>query len=252
MNWLIDLGNTRLKCAPLVAGRRGDVRAFSHHDNGVDLDGLRSLVGLAKPADVVWLASVAPTPYCDAAVVALAAQGYAVNLVRTLPLCRRLHIAYAQPGHLGVDRFLSLLAASERNDGPWLLVSIGSAVTIDLLASDGQHLGGAIAPSSAHMRVALGQRFVALDLPAARATDFAGDTDTAIASGTDGATLGLIERSRRLAEQRLGQSPRVILSGGGAEELASGLPFPVEQSAWLVLDGLALFSQSECAQRGEG
>ena len=252
MNWLIDLGNTRLKCAPLVAGQRGDVRAFAQHDNGIDLDGLLALVGRAEPGDAVWLASVAPTPYYDAAVVVLAAQGYAVNIVRTQPRCRRLRIAYQQPGHLGVDRFLSLLAASERSDGPWLLVSIGSAVTIDLLASDGQHLGGAIAPSSAHMRAALGQRFVALDLPAGRASEFADDTGDAIASGSDGAILGLIERSRRLAEVRLGVAPIVILSGGGAEAFAPNLPFPVEQSAWLVLDGLALFSQSEFAQRGEG
>jgi type III pantothenate kinase len=202
MNWLIDLGNTRLKCAPLVASQRGDVRAFAHHDNGIDLDGLLALVDRAEPGDAVWLASVAPTPYYDAAVVVLAAQGYAVNIVRTQPR--------------------------------------------------GQHLGGAIAPSSAHMRAALGQRFVALDLPAGRASEFADDTGDAIASGSDGAILGLIERSRRLAEVRLSVAPIVILSGGGAEAFAPNLPFPVEQSAWLVLDGLALFSQSEFAQRGEG
>lgn len=251
MNWLLDLGNTRLKCAPLVEGQRGDVRAFAHHD-GVDLDGLLALFGRANSGDVVWLASVAPASHCDVTIAALAAQGYAVNIVRTLPRCRRLRIAYEQPGHLGVDRFLSLLAASERDDGPWLLVSIGSAVTVDLLARDGQHMGGAIAPSAAHMRAALGQRFVALDLPAGRASDFADDTNDAIASGADGATLGLIERSRRIAEARLGVAPAVILSGGGAQELAPGLPFPVEQSAWLVLDGLALFSQSKFAHSETG
>jgi type III pantothenate kinase len=244
MNWLLDLGNSRLKCAPLVAGRRGDVRAFGHRDGRIDGDGLRAHVGLATPGDIAWLASVAPADLRDAASAALAAQGYAVRLVRTLPRCRRLRIAYDTPGNLGVDRFLSLLAASERDDGPWMLVSIGSAVTVDLLAGDGEHLGGAIAPSPAHMREALGQRFAALALPAGRSTDFADDTDAAVASGTDGAILGLVERSHRLAQARLGQAPRLILSGGGAETFAPGLPFPVEQSAWLVLDGLALLAQS--------
>ena len=244
MNWLIDLGNSRLKCAALAEGRRGDVRAFGHHDSGVDLDGLRAMVGLAMPGEVAWLASVAPASFCDATVAALATQGYAVKIVRTLPRCRRLRIAYDEPGQLGVDRFLSLLALSERADGPLLLVSMGSAVTTDLLASDGQHLGGAIAPSAAHMRDALGQRFAALDHGMGQAVDFADDTADAVTSGAHGAVLGLIERSRRLAEMRLGVAPVVILSGGDAEMFAPGLPFPAEQSAWLVLDGLALFAQS--------
>jgi type III pantothenate kinase len=244
MNWLLDLGNSRLKCAPLSEGRHGDVRAFSHRDGGVDIEGMLALVGRADTGDVAWLASVAPAAYADAAIAALATQGFAVRIARTLPRCRRLRIAYDTPGHLGVDRFLSLLAASERDDGAWLLVSIGSAVTVDLLAADGQHLGGAIAPSPAHMREALGQRFAALDLPAGRVTDFADDTDAAIASGTHGATLGLIERCYRLAHARLDVAPRVIVSGGGAEALVPALPLLVEQSAWLVLDGLALLAQS--------
>jgi len=244
MNWLFDLGNTRLKCAPLADGRRGDVRAFAHRDDAVDIDGVLAAVGAASPGAVAWVASVAPTAYTEATAAALTGQGFQVRIARTLPICRRLRIAYETPGHLGVDRFLSLLAMSERDDGAWLLVSIGSAVTVDLLAGDGQHVGGAIAPSPVHMREALGQRFVVLDLPAGRAVDFADDTDAAVASGTDGAILGLIERSHRLAETRLGASPRVILSGGGAEAFAPGLPFECEQSAWLVLDGLTLFAQS--------
>jgi type III pantothenate kinase len=210
----------------------------------VDLDSLCATMVAATPGDIAWLASVAPASFLESTEAALVAQGYAVKIVRSLPCCRRLRIAYDEPGHLGVDRFLSLLAASERDDGPWLLVSIGSAVTVDLLADDGRHLGGMIAPSATHMREALGQNFAALDVPAGRATDFADDTADAIATGAQGAVLGLIERSRRLAQVRLGAAPRVILSGGGAEEIASALPFPTEQTAWLVLDGLALFAQS--------
>jgi type III pantothenate kinase len=252
MNWLIDLGNSRLKCAPLLDDRRGDVRAFAHRDGGIDLDGLRAMVGEADPGASAWLASVAPAALGDATAALLSAQGYVVKIVRSLPRCRRLRIAYDEPGHMGVDRFLSLLAASDREDGPWLLVSIGSAVTVDLLADDGQHLGGTIAPSAAHMREALGQRFAALDHEPGRAVDFADDTADAVSSGTCGAVLGLIERSRRLAEARHGLAPKVILSGGDAEAIATSLPFPTEQSAWLVLDGLALLAQDELAQSGEG
>lgn len=253
MTWLIDLGNTRSKCARLdAAGHRGEVRAFAHRDGAVDIEGLRAMTGPAQPGAVAWLASVAPAAYCDAVSAMLVAQGHAVKIARTLPRCRRLRIAYDEPGHLGVDRFLALLAASERDDGPWLLVSLGSAVTVDVLASYGQHMGGVIAPSSEHMRAALGQRFPALDQPVGQAFEFAGDTADAIASGARNAVLGLVERSRRLAEARLGLAPRVILSGGGADAFAPDLPFPVETSVWLVLDGLALLSQGESVQGREG
>ena len=242
--WLIDLGNSRCKCARLDAtGKRGDVLAFGHRD-GVDIDALLAAMGPVESGGQVWLASVAPTSFRDAAVAALAARGVVVHVVGTLLHCRHLRIAYAQPEHLGVDRFLALLAVSERKDGPWLLVSAGSAVTVDLLAPDGRHLGGLITLSPDFLREALGQRIAQLDMPPGQASDFADDTADAIASGAFGAVLGLIERSRRLADARLGVPPRVILSGGGAEVLAPLLPFAVERSPWLVLDGLSVLAQS--------
>ena len=73
-----------------------------------------------------------------------------------------VRIAYAEPSRLGVDRFLALLAAHARGPGPWLLVSAGSALTVDLLDVGGQHIGGVIAPSPEHMRAALAARFPAL------------------------------------------------------------------------------------------
>ena len=243
--WLLDIGNTRCKCARLQEnGERGDVSAFAHRD-GADISRLLKTLGNTNVGDIVWLASVAPGAYREAIVAALLAQDHVVERVRTVSRCRRLRIAYSKPESLGVDRFLSLLAASERKEGAYMLVSVGSAVTIDLLAPDGQHLGGVIAPSAEHQRDALAKHFSQLDVIAGKATDFADDTADAIASGTQGAVLGLIERSRRLAEARLGVSPRVILSGGGADTLVPRLPFAVELAPWLVLDGLAVFARHQ-------
>lgn len=242
--WLLDLGNSRCKCARLDAnGGRGEVLAMPHR-GGVDVDRLRATVGPAAMGDIAWLASVAPASLTDAAIAALQALGYAVEIARTLPRCRRLRIAYATPAHLGVDRFLALLAASERGDAPCLLVSAGSAVTLDLLAADGRHLGGLIAPSAGAMRAILGQRIAQLDLPTGNVHEFADDTADAVASGAFAAVLGVVERSRRLAEQRLGVAPRLLLSGGDAEMLAAHLPFAVEHAPWLVLDGLAILARN--------
>ena len=53
---------------------------------------------------------------------------------------------YGEPGQLGVDRWLALLAAAELIDGDCLVVDAGSAITLDLLRADGSHLGGGILP----------------------------------------------------------------------------------------------------------
>jgi type III pantothenate kinase len=57
-----------------------------------------------------------------------------------------VHNAYSVPEGLGVDRWLCLLGAAARVPQDIVIIDAGSAITIDLLRADGQHLGGAILP----------------------------------------------------------------------------------------------------------
>jgi type III pantothenate kinase len=247
VRWLLDLGNSRLKCARLQAdGRAGEVLALAHEDAGA-LAALIAHLGAAGPDDGAWLASVAAPSRTTAVESALQAAGWRVHRVRTQAACAGLRIAYADPSRLGVDRFLALLAASARDDGPWLLVSAGSALTVDLLGADGVHVGGAIAPTPEAMRAALAARFVQLDLPAGTATDFADDTADAIASGCEAAALGLVERSLRAARRRLGVSPALLVTGGGSAWLEGVDHAPTHVVPALVLDGLAAFVRAQDA-----
>lgn len=242
-SWLIDYGNTRLKCAPLDdTGRCGDVQAYATSDREA-LDGVLRLLGSAKTGECVWLASVASPERTQTLASAIAAQGYTVKRVETMAQCGRLRVAYAEPMRLGVDRFLAMLAVLQRGDGPWLIVSVGSAMTVDLLDVDGRHHGGLIAPTPTHMREALAQRFPVLDLPVGHTVDFADDTNDAIASGTAAAALGLIEHSLRTAHARLGVRPTLLLTGGAAETL--GAEAAGEYLSAPVLDGLAILARAE-------
>ena len=54
--------------------------------------------------------------------------------------------AYRDPGRLGADRWMALIAAAEMVSGNAIVLDAGSAITVDLLRADGQHLGGAILP----------------------------------------------------------------------------------------------------------
>jgi type III pantothenate kinase len=239
--WLIDLGNSRLKCAALDAqGKREPMFAIGH-DQPDPMSALLQRLGETGARDAAWLASVASAERTVALTQALQDAGLNVHRIHTQAALGKLRIAYPDPSRLGVDRFLALLAASERNDGPWLVVSAGSALTVDLLDQSGLHLGGMIAPMPAQMRAALAQQFTQLDLPEGQARDFADNTADAIASGTRAALLGLLERALRKARQRLGATPTLLVSGGGAEFLADlDHPQTVNLPA-LVLDGMASY-----------
>lgn len=54
--------------------------------------------------------------------------------------------AYAELANLGVDRWLAMIAAYHEFKSSCLIVDAGTAITIDVIANDGSHLGGMIAP----------------------------------------------------------------------------------------------------------
>lgn len=214
--WLFDLGNTRLKFAGLRAdGLPGETLALAHDGDDAWLDGL-------PRGDAACIASVASSERRVALLDALCARFGRLHLVRTQAHCAGLRIAYENPQHLGVDRFLALLSALQAGDV--LLVGVGTALTIDLLDADGLHRGGRIAPSPMLMREALHARAAVLPLTGGSYVEFAEDTDHALASGCEGAALALIERSIDQARQLLGAAPTLWLHGGGADALRDRLP----------------------------
>jgi type III pantothenate kinase len=240
--WLFDLGNTRLKCAPLRAdGRPGEAVALPHREEDV---AAALAQALPERIDVAYLASVASPGLRLAVLEALTARCARIAIARTQSRLGEVRIAYADPRKLGVDRFLALLGTHARGEGAALVCGVGTALTVDLIDADGRHLGGRIAPSPTLMREALHARASQLPETGGVYVDFAADTEDALASGCDGAALALIERSLDAARQRLGEAPRLLLHGGGGEALRPHLAGAVLAPA-LVLDGLAIWAAVE-------
>ncbi|MCF7221393.1 type III pantothenate kinase [Marilutibacter chinensis] len=241
--WLFDLGNTRLKCAPLREdGSVGEVLALPHRieDAAAAMD-----AALPRRFDVAYLASVASPELTTTVLDALTRRCSLISRARTQPRFGSMTIAYAQPEKLGVDRFLALVALHARG-GPALSCGIGTALTIDLLAGDGHHLGGRIAPSPALMREALHARAAQLPVEGGQYREFAADTEDALASGCDGAAVALIGRSLAEAARLLGEPPPLHLHGGGGERLLAALP-EARWSPGLVLEGLARWALESSA-----
>lgn len=240
--WLFDLGNSRLKFArrPTDGAQEiGNVGYLPH----TDAERFGDLPAHVR-GETAWVAAVA-SPARQAELIEMLGQRFArISFARSAAHCGRLRIAYPQPDRLGVDRFLCLLAAS-RVAQPLLLVGVGTALTIDLLAADGQHIGGRIAPSPNLMRESLHTRVKQLPSAGGEARTFAIDTLDALASGCEGAALALIEQSHAAAEALLGTGIKLWLHGGGADALAARLRLS-RRMPGLVLHGLA-----EWARQGD-
>ncbi len=237
--WLFDLGNTRLKCARVQPdGAPGQVLAIGHGQG----DLIQGLAG-QLPSDGLsaCLASVASPALTAAVLEVLQARFRVVSLARTQASLAGLQVAYAVPGKLGVDRFLAMLGARTRGPGPWLVAGVGTALTIDVVAADGRHLGGRIAPSPRLMRQSLHRAAAQLPTEGGVFDEFARDTPDALASGCDGAAVALIERSLAQAAATLGVAPGLLLHGGGIGSLLSLLP-QARRVDGLVLEGLAVWS----------
>lgn len=244
--WLFDLGNTRLKCAPLAGERVGTVAALAHDGlDSLDADALHARLDTALPAriDVAYVASVAREPLRVALLDALTRRSRRIELARTLPALDGLRIAYAEPARLGVDRFLAMLGARRQVDGAVLVCGVGTAVTLDLVDARGIHRGGRIAPSPDLMREALHARAPHLPVQGGAWVDWAVDTDDALASGCLGAAAALVREAHEAARSLLGGDVPLLVHGGGADALRSALPAAIDAPS-LVLDGLAAWARA--------
>lgn len=243
--WLIDLGNTRLKLAAREsAASVGEVFAIANDDADAVQRLITSIATLPAP---VWLASVAPQAVTQQVQQALDVARVPWQRVRTQAACVGVRIAYAEPEALGVDRFLAMIAAHAhrpRFSRGSLVVGLGTALTVDLLAADGRHLGGRIAPGPALLRAALHARVPHLSETGGMPRDFASTTEDALASGAGAMVRGAIADALAAARARLGRRPHLVLHGGDADAVAMAFP-SAEQRPDLVLEGLARYAAAQ-------
>jgi type III pantothenate kinase len=243
-HWVFDLGNSRLKFAPLDADGTGTVEAVAHDGTAFAGEFAHRLPKAVSHASV---ASVAPVALREALAHALRERGASVAFAAPAARFCGIRTAYADPARLGVDRLLAMAAVHARAPAtPALVVGVGTALTVDLVDGDGHHRGGRIAPSPALMRHALHARVPALPASGGDDVVFATGTADALASGCLGAALGLVLHSRQAAIALLDADVALWLHGGGAGPLRSHLVDACHVPS-LVLDGLALWARGHGA-----
>ena len=253
MKLLLDLGNTRLKWAFCAAGEFGHAGALAWDTPGFDA-ALAAAWRDLPAIESAWAATVTGPARRAAVIAAVAARWSRAPrwAVATAAACG-VRNAYDDPAQLGVDRWLGLIAARAANEAPCVIAGCGTALTLDALAGDGRHLGGLIAPGPALMRSALDSIAPALrEAGAGRVVDVATNTADALTGGGWQAAAALVERFSARMAPRLGGTPRLLLAGGDATQIATLLEIPARVVADLVLRGLAAYADATAVDGAHG
>ncbi len=149
---------------------------------------------------------------------------------------------YTDPSALGVDRWLAVVAAFQRVNGPVLVVDLGTAATLDYVSGDGEHLGGFIVPGAQLMRRSLLQETAAIRFAATeQLSDLSPGKQTrdAVERGVLLSLVQLISAELERFDKLCDHNSRLLMCGGDAERVSAHLQCDHEVVADLVLDGLA-------------
>lgn len=245
MTLLVDLGNTRIKWAHCEKRNKiGQSEAAAHAD--ADLDAvLTERWGDMERPERVLIASVATE----------AVEKLGSWMERTWSLAPELVSAerrrfgvtnsYTDPQRLGVDRWLAMIAARSKANGPVCIVDCGTAITIDIMDGDGKHLGGLIVPGLQLMRGSLfkGTSCIATAAAAGSSGDIAllaRNTCDAVNAGTLYAVVAVIDRVTADLAQELASPLTRFICGGDAPALLPLLAGEYRHEPDLVLLGLSI------------
>jgi type III pantothenate kinase len=150
-------------------------------------------------------------------------------------------IRYANPKEVGADRIANAVGAFDLYGGPCVVVDLGTATTFDAISSDGEYLGGAIAPGVAISLDALYTHAAALravELVEPRAV-VGQSTEEAIQSGVLYGFAAQVDGMCERFEQTLGEST-IVLTGGLSSLIAPYTSATDYVEPWLTLHGLRL------------
>ncbi len=245
MQLLVDLGNSALKYCGYDGGKI--IAPQRELYKNLSSDKLFSTHLPDEPIIAAWISSVASDNAYLQIEQRLKGLGVPViHQVQSFNEQNGIRNAYPVASQLGVDRWMGLQAIKSLDLSSAIIVSCGTAITVDVLSENGQHQGGFISAGLGLQLEALGStalpQIQQVNIDAiSSGFKWACDTEKAVISGTLYSIVSWIDRVVvESCNKNNNNIPRVI-TGGDAPVL---IPHLSEQSRWrhepdLVLQGVA-------------
>ena len=240
----IDMGNSGLKAA-VIAG--GVIQERAGADFEESLESAGNLIKRFSPEVVVFCSVI--TSWSREFEIR-----YGGNTARrVIRVSSNINLPFSilvkSPEKLGADRICAAAGARAEGSREAVIVDIGTAVTVDLLTSEGFR-GGSIFPGPAALLNSLSREASAL--PAIGLTEaFSGharppgrSTGEAISSGIRWGISGAVQKLVDLTLEASASRPDIYLTGGGGEYLRDHLELPFIHDPDLIFKGLALISRT--------
>lgn len=154
-------------------------------------------------------------------------------------------ILYENPLEVGADRIVLSVAAHTKYGGPTIVVDFGTATTFDAISPEGEYLGGAIAPGIQIASDALSQKTA--KLPRIEIKDpkksIGRTTVSSMQSGLFYGYIGLVTNIIGKFKEELGQSAKVVATGGFAFLFKEKIKHIDVYERHLILEGLRILHE---------
>jgi type III pantothenate kinase len=248
---VVDVGNTQTHFGVFTDGgeriaehwRFATVRQSTGDELGAALSNLLALRGLAF-ADVEHSIVSSTVPQLSEQWMLMSERYLSRPMLVVGPSIRTgMPIRMDNPREVGADRLVNAIAAYERVQSTCVVVDFGTAITYDVVSSDGEYLGGIISPGAEISIEALTER--AAKLPRVEMLEprslIGKSTVEAIRSGIAYGFAGQVEGIVRRLRAELGQETTVIATGGLAQVVVPFIRETIDEvDDLLTLTGLRL------------
>ncbi len=241
----VDIGNSFTKIGSVQKDRKKDfyfkfpTQKLLNKDESIEDDLLVNLAGIEKNVRF-GVASVVPA--ATKTFVEILSKTHSSTIIHVIkhseiPLASK----YKTPEQVGIDRLLAALGAYTKFNQNLIIISLGTAITIDCVNESGEFLGGVIAPGIGISSEALAEKTAQLPKVVLEFPEhvLGQTTEESIQSGIMNGAVSMIDGLVEKLKKEVFTKKKVLVfaTGGGAAEMIKRISAD-EFQEYLVLEGI--------------